>query len=499
MRRPAVFALAALACLVSCSKSRERGRDAGFPWDATIADGAVDTVVPAEPEEIRAYLEALADAQCRRAMECESVSDYWAGPNCHPARVDDWMAEFESGGSIDVAAAAACLEATLREPCDTWGGLWSCGLAGIVRGAGTAGDRCLSDLGCDVDHACVWSSCPTCEPRAAVGEPCDDLCALGSLCAPDVDGVRRCLRTRGFGESCGVGDLCWEASMRDQGVCDAGRCRRAREGESCNADLPCEEGLRCNTRQGVCEGFRLEGEECGSGSGSACVPELLCVDRVCQAPERVDGATCRTRDHCPPEAPFCTRASRCSASAYDAPCASDADCGQDGWCAAYRCVGRAELGGPCGETTLCPAGSRCSPTDEGDRCLTIVGPNERCGSDRVCPRGFGCEGRRCEPLPVRGEACTDACALGACLDGVCAPAPEGTECQVFGGFFVGFPSDSIGILGRQCEGACSARADMVAQCRAPAAIGESCSGGCEPGAICDRSAETPRCVAYACE
>lgn len=503
-----LFITFSLGALSACSRSRSVGSDGGVGRDGAVDGALVDGAMPdaadasTTPEEIRAYLEELADAQCQRTIRCDSVSVLPPRPSCHPGWVDDVAAAFEGGGTLDVDRAAECL-AAFEAPCDAATVVPDCGLDAI-RGTGTTGDPCLLDESCADDHYCAVSTCPTCQPRVGLGAPCSwsPSCDRELRCATnDGDSSRRCLRPREIGETCGPDDVC-EVDEGGRGLCDEGVCRFAREGEACATDGPaCGLELRCDTRADVCEAWGREGDACGGAGDPPCALDFVCQERICRAPARADGALCQSRDHCPPEAPFCAGVpGRCHASARGVRCTSDADCGQAGWCAGgFRCAARGELGGPCDAEMLCPEGTQCAATDEGDRCRTIVGPGARCDGDRICVLGFGCDDGRCEPLPTQGEPCEDACALGVCRDGVCELLDAGEPCEPTVAWNVGSPLDATGSLGRQCTGACSSRwRSEPGTCIEPSALGERC-GVCELGALCAPVDGELRCVPFTCE
>lgn len=502
MRRRLALSACALLIASGCARSRGVDSDAGIERDGALPDGALADAPDAAdgsttPEEIRAYLEELADAQCQRAIRCESVSILAPRPFCHPGWVEDMAAAF-SAGTIDIERAAACL-AAFDAPCDVDALVPNCGLDAI-SGVGTTGDPCRLDETCADDHFCAPSSCPTCRPRVGLGSSCTWHSGCDPALVCDTGSSRRCLRPRSFGETCGSDDLCL-GPLRERGVCD-GVCRFAREGEVCGADEPtCGPELWCDTRAGVCRALGRDGDPCRASNGH-CAADHVCSDGgICRAPEGLEGALCRSHDQCPPEAPYCAGVpGRCSASARDVRCTTDAECGQGGWCAGgFRCAARAELGGACDATTLCPEGAQCVATGDGDRCLAIAGPGSACGDERVCVLGFGCRDGRCEPLPMQGQPCEDACALGVCRDGACAPQEAGEPCEAVVVWPYGSSMDAASAMGRQCTGACSSTfRDDRGVCIAPTATGEPC-GVCARGDVCGRVDEEFRCTPLSCE
>lgn len=162
----------------------------------------------------------------------------------------------------------------------------------------------------------------------------------------------------------------------------------------------------------------------------------------------------------------CQLSAQCRAGACLLPRCSDACC--QGFC--VEPPGPAALGDAC-EVAKCVHTAYCRPDIE--VCAPRRGDGSPCVEDDACEPHLVCEGGRCQPPPLVGEACVHRCGrLGLRCDprGRCvAAAFEGAACDPF--------IDTCGGLLRCDPG--------TTTCRPPPAIGERCHGACAAGAFCD--------------
>ena len=255
---------------------------------------------------------------------------------------------------------------------------------------------------CDVESDCVVDDipviglyyCGTCEPRIALGEPCDGAvrCVDGSACV-----MGECRERRDLGEPCEFSEEC---ATR---VCDGSVCASSTDlrrpyadvvDRECDADGGCgnQFGLACV--EGTCSALANEGEPCGAYppfQAPPCRLGQLCIGDRCVAV----GCSIDIGEPC---TWFCT--------------------GGTGGCVDGECQPADELGDPC--TFECMNGLRCdslecvpAPADNGARCDY----DEDCAS-YFCPRDLS-------------EHCGDGgCSIPRCDGcGSCADPPTIERCE----------------------------------------------------------------------
>ncbi len=237
----------------------------------------------------------------------------------------------------------------------------------------------------------------------------------------------------------------------------------------CTHDVECQPWLYCNAGSvcpGQCEPRGYDGEPCDRDGEC----EFGCFDGRCGVPTE-PGSSCETRTDCFSDA-GCV-AGRCSFRGPGDTCDSSDECSKLLVCTDGLCVEGGRLGDPCDELQPCGL----SRDSEGLLCVSgtcarYVGVGEPCADSQQCPPMHACN-RVCEPLPDIGDACTDRCVQGACVDGTCSWLNHGEACSLV--------SDVDGL------GACSSGACVQAVCGADFAVGDACEATeqCEDYAGCD--------------
>lgn len=172
-----------------------------------------------------------------------------------------------------------------HEWCDTEGP------EGVCRPGGADGEPCGDGVVCQEGLACAMET-QRCAPAPQAGEPC----ALGVYgpftCAP---GLACLAQDRLCGELPGEGERCALAGMDSPSCAEGLGCvfevgeptceQRRGEGEACELDDTCAQGLFCDFRQNRCVAVAALGAPCPMGnecgSQAACVPDeqqqLRCV------------------------------------------------------------------------------------------------------------------------------------------------------------------------------------------------------------------------------
>jgi hypothetical protein len=140
---------------------------------------------------------------------------------------------------------------------------------------------------CAVGTSCqtgAVGAAPTCQPRAAAGQPCmvNSDCALGLACATPPAGGGHCAAFPIEGQPCGTPPLLGCNSPTD--FCDAttGTCvRRIAVGGACPGGLGCVPYARCDATTMKCVARNGVGGACTAQSD--CLASLLCTNAVCTA------------------------------------------------------------------------------------------------------------------------------------------------------------------------------------------------------------------------
>ncbi|HEY3449805.1 MAG TPA: hypothetical protein VGK67_25850 [Myxococcales bacterium] len=353
---------------------------------------------------------------------------------------------------------------------------------------GLPGGQCSDCLGA----FCVAGKCETCD--------CPDGCCQGSTCVatpsaaacgPKGGTCRDC--TGGSGDacssagecSCGAGPICPSGKRCDRGscVCDALSCPLGCcQGGECHTPTS---AASCGTAGGTCADCGAGADSCGDdgrcrcGAGSACQEDLRCEGGQCVC----NATSCPTG---------CCAGSACVKQPNLAACGLPATaCQVCDPLLADRCTDGACK---CGSGTACQKGQRCTPSG----CVCDATSCPGCCSGDVCELGnttskCGTNGAACAPCDDLADRCTaGVCSCGSgtkcqvgtsCSGGTCAC--NSTSCPLGCCTSTGCANLSIsqcGIGGEACV-ACDARSDA---CLASGDCGCSSNGGppCGDGLHC---------------
>jgi hypothetical protein len=347
-----------------------------------------------------AVIDVAAVKACAAAIEGASCGELAAqGVGIDPAcehYVTGTRGEGEScrGGTIsDCAAGLACDLS-----------------AGTCPGTCRAPAARCTEGSCGPDAFCT--SAGACQPRAAIGEACDetlidfdnlsdDACATGAhcdggLCKADLGAGEACAGTS-IG-ACGPGAACACTDPASCGEPDLACLPAHAAGEPCSSAFDCAEGLHCDfDGGGRCAPRAGLGEACGASLG-ACLHTLVCVE-----------------GHCVAEAPAVT----------DIPLL-DKD-------------------GSCDDGGACPLGTTCTCDDASCQvrfCRAAPALGESCEARLLADyTPFACAEGLCDVLgalvcvrpgdagaPCATEGLTLACASLVCQGGKCASIEE-TRCE----------------------------------------------------------------------
>ncbi len=334
----------------------------------------------------------------------------------------------------------------------------SCVRAGDLQGACLPGRRCAEGLVCDL-NACVRALFP--------GDPCGTeqpygRCPEGTVCESDGTSYRcrphgtrggacraaaprcdaglscvflRCLPTQAEGEACDAQRFCAEglSCAVPQGA-TAGVCvRMGTRGAQCRAQAPrCDEGLACASEfvsPTVCLPAVAAGAECDSSRGVSACAEGICFNGLCRV-AGTNGGLCRPSvNPCDPGLgcigqplqcrPVVSGTANCDRNA----CAPGATCVSLDTSSAMRCVSDGANGGRCRRSApACDEGLACTRTVGGSelRCRPSVPFGARCdlnGTRSACAAGSVCaDDAICRQPGEPGSACADA--SPACGEGL---------------------------------------------------------------------------------
>lgn len=350
---------------------------------------------------------------------------------------------------------------------------------------------CHGDETCVAGRYCARGKevCQTPE-RCETEDICRPLKELGDACDPDTDcgGYR-------MGEAC---NPC-ESGFCIDGVC----CDRA-----CAPDEACSAALKASGDDGTCGGAK------GATDGSPCEEDEACTSGHC-----IDGVCCNRE---------CNAAEACSealkVSGADGSCGeaktaiAGADCTSEETCTSGYCVDGVCCNTRCDELCeACTAGLKGSGDD--GRCGVIeagTDPENECDDDgaATCRQNGWCDGRGACDLYADGECqaevCDDArdCASGFCVDGVCCDSACDGECEACVASKKGGGKDGVcgpAPEGTDPDGECKNQAscedkplcDGAGRCRCMAAdTGPTCA---DDGVTLLVDAETERdCSPYLC-
>jgi len=222
-------------------------------------------------------------------------------------------------------------------------------------------------------------------------------CVPGLVCVVSVACPGECRALGGAGDACTTAFECGAALK-----CDAGRCvELAVAGEPCGAPPDCVPPLTCAA--GLCASLPADGEPCADlldcEAGLVCVPGSGGDGRCRPTGSLREGDDCYRFQFVPD------------------PCPPPLACAATGGTPFGTCRLTAGLGSSCAEAIPCGHWARCV----GGACTPIAPPEGDCSGGAVCPLTHWCDGARCRPLPIEGQACSpEGCFRSVCLlDGTC--------------------------------------------------------------------------------
>ncbi len=263
-----------------------------------------------------------------------------------------------------------------------------------------------------------------------LGDPCSEAlaaldieCVAGSSCE-ELDGVFICV-DKGL-----EGDFCESDTTCDQGLfCDVGQglcAPRRAVGQSCSFDdaqepdagtetLPCLEHLSCDVSSSTCVAYCTDGYDCQVDQQCpethSCIPHDIGDGTYTYCAERGD-----------------TNGDRCD---------SDHDCADSMHCAGDSCATDIAQGQSCGTTNECQAGLYCAGT-----CEVVLNNGQSCSADMQCNPSttLGCitsdDGQECRnALLANGDVCVPGERSGNnwCASTICEDLSEdginNPECQ----------------------------------------------------------------------
>ncbi len=472
-------------------------------------------------------------------------SDAWCAPDHYCSAAAACTPRKANGSPCDVGAGADCLAASCRacasgsctdgvccdapcaEPCAT------CSIAGGAVADGTCtpvaegspGDpdcgafacngaspscptQCVSDADCEPTRFCASSG--LCEPRKALGNPCN--VAAGADCA--AAGCRACQ----VGLACADGVCCDAACSASCETCvggTPGTCEAVAGGTP--GSPPCPGGLLCDGQARACPGSCTVDGDCGGNAwcdAGACEPQKA-LGAACGADRECLRSGSETTGHCADGVccnVACTDACSACRATLKQSGVNDGECGaaRAGTDPHDRCPAHG-AGDPCGTTGACTGAGACEL-----EAPTVVCAAPTCVSNNLstprCDGLGGCSSSTtpvdCFPYYCAVDRCTNPCATRddcqpgfRCLpNGVCAPKDDnGRPCSSGDDCKSGFCVDAVCCdsgCTRQCEacgesgsvGTCTPVAGQPRGARAPCAgVAPPCGGACD-GATTDRCA-----------
>lgn len=228
-----------------------------------------------------------------------------------------------------------------------------------------------------------------------------------------------------LGGSCSVNAECEGDAFCDlsAGTCPGVCAELRQEGENCDSDSACSNGLSC---AGTCERAATAGQSCGGAQGADCR-----VGLVCRGSTDTESGTCANAD----------------------------------------AVLSQELGEPChpGETRLCKAGLSCAYTGRASSEQTFACA-EKVGHGADCTLGFP------DPCPD-GEFC-DVDPLGDLTDGTCVALPGAGQPCLVGEFRTSACASSLSCINEVCTAvkANGAACRTEAECYGGRCVASTCQG-----------------------
>jgi hypothetical protein len=243
------------------------------------------------------YGDRLLDALCAWSVRCESLPD---DATCRAVTVVDAAqitADVASGKTIyDGAAAAACLDLVAADSCNMSDAILvtpePCRME--FRGTLAAGDTCYTNTECIslscvlpptcTEGACCAGQCDAVLVEVAMGGDCSDpqsRCISSAVCRPAANGVAlTCQPRAGLGQSCeddadcAAGLWCQVPGNGNLGTC----VRLPSRGQDCDpSTLPCNSSTDgCDTQTHKCVPRLGLGAACNLGVGPQCADYSFC-------------------------------------------------------------------------------------------------------------------------------------------------------------------------------------------------------------------------------
>jgi hypothetical protein len=191
------------------------------------------------------------------------------------------------------------------------------------------------------------------------------------------------------------------------------------EGDSCDGDGECSDGLSCSG--GKCRAASQAGEDCGGTSGKGCALGLNCKGATdTQIGSCVSNAEIQVGDEgdaCEPGGALCKDGLSCVFAGNSM----------------FHCEAAVAAGGKChlGLPGQCPNSQYCDATEvtAESTCRDLPGVDQPCVLNGLCKGGLVCVddgGPVCRPIADNGTDCiADAqCRSGRCISDKCAPPPS---------------------------------------------------------------------------
>lgn len=300
MNRASVVLLSLGAALAACSSGSE-----GVEAAPVVADGGKATTATAEEacrHEFRVRVE-----RCAKDVAPQEIG------GLRTRYVASCVAELGLAGTTRTAAdVETCASALEARACGTEPAfLPECALKPGTLGVGAS---CNVDAQCQEGVCLVdasGTSCGRCVAPLADGDSCSQgssFCRPGSACLGSIDApvptTCKRLSYADAGGECGggtycrpgyvcgkapgapakcipryaPGERCADEACREDSFCDrvAGKCTsRGKDGEACDSQRPCAEGLGCDRTQHKCAPLTFV------GAGESCGGSVACAQGVC--------------------------------------------------------------------------------------------------------------------------------------------------------------------------------------------------------------------------
>ena len=300
---------------------------------------------------------------------------------------------------------------------------------------------CHTSEQCGAGNYCYEGSSPLgyCVQACSLGQ----FCPKGFSCQQIAAGIEQCIPTSGCFVSCDANTTCPTGSSCQSGICkhDTG----AKEGESCNKEVTCEQGLECVSDGTVGRCARA----CGAGPGEAgspcdngkCNAGLRCINfgggytaclEVCTGQCGAAGGICSQLGRS-------LRACMCQS---DSDCASGYSCNRSGF-GFYGACAPAPKAGSCHPSLTCrdiaTRGNYCLPPEnQGEQTA-----GSQCSYHTTCRNGLTCLAIAQDQPAVCLESCGGPgsfCSQGGqctqlgrssyfCMCSTNQQCPDGTYCH----------------------------------------------------------------------